>query len=287
MKKINSLFLVLGLLSAVLFVLAVGLAYKLTASGTTQTTNKTTYFCEQGQLGATFAKETLVLQFPDGHAETLKQMPTGSGMNYQSGQTTFTGKGSDASVTQGSSTTFGNCVSGTVHQTAGTKTYTDANKSYSIAYPSTLTLSGGGGGYTESWRKNAGTSGMLLAKIAIPASLQPKTNFAGGQLTIGMSMDPQALKSCVTPAQGEEAQANVELGSSSFSVFASSDFGAGNSVQTLSYRSVHAGACYALETNIHSMNLGNFGPEQSVVAFDQAQVQDMMSKMVKSFHFLP
>jgi membrane-bound inhibitor of C-type lysozyme len=244
-----------------------------------------TYFCDQGELKATFAGDSVAIQLPDGHTATLKQSNAASGMRYEGEQMTFVGKGANANLTQGTTTTFTNCVMGTLARAGDMNTFTSDGNTFSFSYPASWTLSGGDIGYTQSWRLNAMSQGLLLAKAMVPASVQPKTNFGSATLTIGLSSDPAATSNCTTAASGEQALSPATFGGATFSAFSSSDVGAGNLTETTSYRAMYEGSCYALEYTIRSLNLGNFSPDQGISAFNKAAIHDALDKAVQSFRF--
>jgi membrane-bound inhibitor of C-type lysozyme len=245
------------------------------------------YFCDEGVLQVTYASSSVSVTFPDGRTVLLQQTMSGSGTRYEASGTVFWSKGDDAFVTVGDTTPYNNCVAGSVATSGGNSTYTDQEKTFSFSYPAQFTLSGGGIGYTQSWMQNAMTSGMLLAKVSVPASLQPNTNFASSQFTVGVSSDPSALATCLTQTNPSNASSTqVTLNGTPFTKVTYGDAGTGNFYDITSYRIVHGGACYAIEYVIHSLNIGNFPPSRGIREFDKTQVQNMFESMAQSFRFL-
>lgn len=244
------------------------------------------YYCDEGVLRATYGSSTVAVTFPNGATLRMPQTVSGSGVRYEASSTVFWSKGEQAFVTVGNANAYTNCVAGEVKEANGSSTYTDLSNTFSVTYPSQFTLSGGAMGYTQSWNVNATTSGMLLANIDIPASYQSGTNFADSRFTVGASTDPSAVATCLTPLNGERlATSTVDLGGTTFSVLTLGGAGAGNFYDTTSYRAVHGGTCYAIEYTIHSLNIGNFPPERTVVEFDDANVRRMFEQIARSFRF--
>jgi hypothetical protein len=108
----------------------------------------------------TDSQATLVLS--DGRMLVLPQVVSGSGTRYEKGAIAFVGKGSNAFLTENGATTYENCIAGatsggmTGDTGAGTKTFTDSSKTFSFAYPSMFSVTGGGVGYSTDW--SSGTS---------------------------------------------------------------------------------------------------------------------------------
>lgn len=258
-------------------------------TSTSTTAVSATFFCDEGTLRATFASSTVAVTFPDGHIETLAQTQSGSGARYEASSTVFWNKGDNAFVSVNGTNTFNNCVAGSVTTSGDASTYTDRSGTFSFSYPSNddIVISGGDGSYSQDWRANATTTGILLAKATLPASFEPQTNLATSKFTVGVSSDPDAVASCTTASNGERAATSTaSISGATFSVFTLSDAGAGNFYQTTSYRTLHGGMCYAIEYTIHSLNIGNFPASSYIETFDQAKVQGVFEQMTQSFTFL-
>ena len=141
----------------------------------------------------------------DGRNLNLPQTESGSGIRYETTATStnsasstdivFWSEGDNAFVTENASSTYQNCLAGTVNASgADTNTFTDVSKTFSFSYPSDLSVSGAGGGYTQSWMVNATTSGMILAQVKIPKSYLPGRNFGDATFSVGTSADPSAVR---------------------------------------------------------------------------------------------
>jgi membrane-bound inhibitor of C-type lysozyme len=267
-----------------------------TPVSSSHTTNTVSFSCDSGSFTGVFGSSSVMLTLSDGRSLTLPQGMSGSGIRYESTSTpnediVLESEGNNAFITENGKTTFNNCVAGTnASSTAneGTKTFTDNGNTFSFIYPSQFTVSGGGVGYSTDWMVNATTSGMLLAKLTIPSSFQPKTNFGDATLTIGTSADPHALKQCNTFSESggpSVPSTQVTINGVSFTKFSESDAGAGNIYQTTSYRTIRNNQCYAIEYTIHSANIQNYSPDQGITTFDQNKVQSVLEEIVHSVQF--
>jgi membrane-bound inhibitor of C-type lysozyme len=252
------------------------------------------YSCDAGKrIIAEFTDTTAMLRLSDGRSITLPQVMSGSGIRYEQGAGTsadllFAGKGSNADFTEGTTTTYANCIAGLVSSGTGTATFTDQGKTFSFSYPPSVTVSGGGASYTQDWMNNSSELGLILVKATLPASFEPSTNFVDAKLTVGTSAIPAAVSNCLkAPASGTPVRKSaVTINGVSFTRYVSSDAGAGNRYQTTSYRTVKNNQCYALEYTIHSSAIGNYSPSQGITAFDQVKVQSVLEGIVQSFTLL-
>ena len=275
-----------------------------TATTTAATTtpvviNSVTYSCDDGKtIVAAYAQTSVALTLSDGRNLTLPQTESGSGIRYETTATStnsasstdivFWSEGDNAFMTENASSTYQNCLAGTITTNIDTDTFTDVSKTFSFSYPSDLSVSGGGGGYTQNWMVNATTSGMILAEVKIPQSYVPSTNFGDATLTVGTSADPSALATCLTynPTGGKATAAtSTVINGTTYTVFHSADAGAGNRYDTTSYRTSRNSQCYAIEYTIHYAVFQNF-PKGSVKQFDESALQTKLDAIAQSFTFL-
>jgi len=256
-----------------------------------------TYYCAGGKtVAATFKQDSAGIVLSDGRSFDLASTLSASGARYETGANTasdvvFWTKGSNAFLTENGNTVLDNCVAGTSEPTSsasGVSVCTDASRLFSFEYPTTLSVSGSQVGYTEGWRQQATTSGMLLAEVIVPKTTQPKTNFSEAKFTVGVSSDPDAVKVCLTDAAGGSVKTGttVTINGQQFSVLSFSDAGAGNFYETTSYRTVKDNECYAAEYTIHSTNIGNYSPDQGISQFNKGKATAVLEGMVTSFRFL-
>lgn len=245
----------------------------------------TTYFCKEGTIVAEFTENAVKLGLSDGRSLLLGRVTATTGLLYQKGISALVVDGSDAYYNESDMTIYSNCVAGTQASIQGVNTFENAAKYFRFKYETGFTLTGGGIGYGPSWTANSSKDGKVLAKVYIPKSYQPGTNFSEAFFTVGASPDPEAITTCTTGFN------NVPGGSSPLNNFPFVkvkfvDAGAGNFYETTSYRIVRNDKCYAVEYTIHSTNIGNYPPEMNIVEFDKARVEEALEKMAQSFTFI-
>ncbi len=259
------------------------------------------YACGAGKtFMATFAADdsavTVVLS--DGRTLTLPHVMSGSGIRYEQGGVALVGKGSDAFIEENGTQTYANCIvnagstmatttTTTTTSTATGTTFTDQGHTFSFIYSPDLIASGAGIGYTQAWTNNATTSGLVLAKLTLPKTFQPSTNFSEATLTVGTSADPTAVASCLSDTTGLTTnKSTVTINGTTYTKFVGSDAGAGNLYQTTSYHTKRTSQCYVIEYTIHSTNIGNYSPDQGITEYDHAKVNGLLDSVVQSFTFL-
>jgi membrane-bound inhibitor of C-type lysozyme len=253
------------------------------------------YYCNGGgTMQATFDNDegTLSLALSDGRSLSLAQAVSGSGIRYE-GTTTagtaaeFTGKGDYGGLAEGSSTAYASCIAAHVapSDAPGYDTYADQSGTFTFSFPTNFAVAAGDMGYTQGWAAFATTSGMTLAKITVPGSVQPGTNFGDATFSVGTSADPSAVALCGSNPSGSRGTATTtSLGGTPFTKLTFSDAAAGNRYDTTSYRVVRDGQCYAVEYTIHYGVLENY-PKGSVKAFDEQGLAASLDEMAQSFAF--
>ncbi len=143
---------------------------------------------------------------------------------------------------------------------------TDANNmsgGFSIAYPIDFdTQDNYSATPSVDWRLGAnGAPGVKYFILTVPRAFEPQTNFIDAKLTIGASANSAAIADCMAVDQSggpATATSTAMVNGTSFTVFNSAGAGAGNYYQTTSYRTLHAGKCYAVEYTVHSAQIANY-----------------------------
>ncbi len=247
-------------------------------------------------LTATYGDANVSLALSDGRTISLPQAMSGSGFRYASTtpDIAFVGKGNDAYLEENNVTTYANCVANAAPVSAGTTTtptssytFSDNGKTLKFNYPKSVTVSGGGIGYSTAWQNEATTSGLVLAQAILPQSFQPNTNFGDAKFTVGTSADTAAVASCSTGPTALGVQKSVvTINGQHYAKILYSDAGAGNLYETTSYRTVRNNQCYTIEYTIHSTNIGNYDPSQGITAYDKTAVTNVMESIVQSVTFL-
>ena len=250
-----------------------------------------TYYCDGNKtMKATFKQSSVSLSLSDGRAFDLPQVMSGSGIRYEattsSGQdTALVGKGDQAYLSEGSHTTFANCVAAWVEASdaPGYETFTDNSRTFTFALPTDFAISGSAIGLAPGWSEGEQTNGMVLVKLTVPQSFAPSTNFVGATFTVGDSSDPAAVADCTKGPQGAVATP-TKLGDMAVTMLAWQGRGAGQIYDTTSYRVLQGGVCYAIEYTIHSSDIANF--PKGTKAFDKQSVVAALDEVAKSFQFL-
>ena len=162
---------------------------------------------------------------------------------------------------------------------------------FSIAYPIDFDAQAGYAAKPSSdWRAGAnGAPGLTRFTLTIPRAFEPQSNFADAKLTVGDSGDARAVANCLAPdpTGGPAAPtSSVSLNGTPFTEFHSADVGAGNYYETTSYRTVHAGRCYAVEYTIHSTQIMNYPASYHLRPFDKAKAADLLDRIAGTFTFI-
>lgn len=203
MNKNKNFFLVIVLLLAIAITYFVSNKKKLPEVPVTPEVSGpiTHYSCRDGSIDAIFGESSVTLTLSDSRKISLPQVVSGSGMRYEQGDYVFIGKGDDAFFQEKGVITYEDCVANSANNTdtGGETTFVDQGKTISFNYPKSFVLSGGKLGYTQNWRFNTETLGLIIAKVVIPRETQPQTNFSEGTFTLGTSSDKTAIKKCLTP----------------------------------------------------------------------------------------
>jgi hypothetical protein len=170
----------------------------------------------------------------------------------------------------------------------------DANNTsggFSIAYPIDFSAQDNYPATPSTdWRVNTNNiTGVKYFTLSVPKAFEPQTNFADATLTVGASGASAAVTQCLTqdPANGPTAVAtsSATINGISFTVFHSSDAGAGNIYETTSYRTVHGGKCYAVEYTVHSGQIANYPTSYNLQPLDEAKIATLMQNIIGTFKF--
>ena len=132
-----------------------------------------------------------------------------------------------------------------------------------------------------------GTTGLKAFTLTVPKAFEPQTNFSDATLIVGESANPVASKECLAPSmEGPSTFSTTTINGVPFSVFKTSDAGAGNYYKTTSYRTLHNGTCYAIEYTIHSAQIANYPTSYGLQPFDEQTIDSLMQKIVDTFKFI-
>lgn len=253
-----------------------------------------TFYCGgDNSFQATFATSTVALLFSDGTNLSLAQARSGSGIRYEATSTgadlLFASKGDWGSFTNSASTTdmrYTTCTAANVSaETGGRLIYENLGKSFTFTFPANMSVAGIEPGYGPNWTAPATTTGMVLAKVYLPKSFEPGTNFGDAWFTVGTSADAQSVADCTKNLSGAVATTTALIGDTTFTKLLFGGAGAGNRYDTTSYRFVKDNQCYAVEYTIHYSVFENY-PKGMVKEFDEAKVTAALDEVARSFRFV-
>lgn len=149
----------------------------------------------------------------------------------------------------------------------GYRTYTSERYGIKVHYPANLELR-----HTfsrsylaaDGWRTYMGPDappGRPLIALVIPAS----NEVTAGELRIGASRDPAALKTCsrLPAAARPPSRGQVMIDGVPFTTFKAADAGMSHYLIVKSYRGVHRGTCYALDVLVYGTNPQVYEPPKT------------------------
>lgn len=161
------------------------------------------------------------------------------------------------------------------------KRYTDSAGTFSFTYNPKFSVVESEKKLANDWRLDADTPGTLLVTLSVPKSYIPGTNFSEAKVTYGRSADPVAISTCMEDSNPYGfLHTDTTLAGYPAKRYVMSDAGAGNRYDTVSYRAILDGDCYAIEYTIHSTNIGNYSPDQGIVEFDKNKIQAELEAII-------
>jgi hypothetical protein len=203
---------------------------------------------------------------------------------------TYRGAGTSAATTTpaAATTTAAAQPSDYYSNTASWQSATNDKGGFTISYPLDFATDNSSSVTPSTdWRTDSQDPGTLAFTLTVPSAFEPQTNFADAKLTVGYSANDTAIKNCYAPLPSATAAATTTqtINSITYMVTTGSDAGAGNLYDTTSYRTMHAGKCYAVEYTIHSSELGNYPASYNLSAFDEQKVMDVLDRVVATLSF--
>ena len=133
------------------------------------------------------------------------------------------------------------------------------------------------------WSFDSTRPGARLVSVQLPKEFAAQTNFSEATVSVGVTNDTTEVAACII-GDSEPAEKKV-INGATFIKTTSSDAGAGNLYETISYRILRDGVCMALEQTIHSTNIENYSTEQGIKEFDKVKVQAALDEVINSFTF--
>ncbi len=166
--------------------------------------------------------------------------------------------------------------------------FKDSHDTVTFKYNTLFSVAEGNQTPTFDWRLNSKQKGLILARVTIPRTFLPRTNFSGAYMTIGRSTDPVVIKNCgaVDITNGEKSLGTTNIDGHTFNTVSFSGAGAGNLYGSISSRGIVDGDCYVVEYTIHSTNIGNYSPDQGITEFNKDSVSGEFENILTSLKFL-
>jgi hypothetical protein len=197
-------------------------------------------------------------------------------------------------IAAGAATTTGSADTAAAYYNDPAEWQTDTNNTaggFSIAYPIDFDYSDNyPATLSTDWRVNANNvSGIKYFTLTVPRAFEPQTNFGDATLTVGASGATAAITACMTPDQGGGpaiATSSATINGTTFTIFKSSDAGAGNYYETTSYRTLHANKCYAVEYTVHSAQIANYPSSYGLQPLNEQKINSLMQNIIGTFKFL-
>lgn len=118
--------------------------------------------------------------------------------------------------------------------------YSSGTYGFTFFYPADARLSDSftAASTTLPWRENAIATGTLIVTIGTHE----------GDARIGMSTAKKEVSACTSLGVAEKPGQSLVIGSTTWTAFVFDHIGTDNPSRTVSYRTLHDAACYALET---------------------------------------
>ncbi len=169
--------------------------------------------------------------------------------------------------------------------TSSWKVYTNTKYGFSFQYPSGLELKEGPVPDFPMWRYGSMVQGDRVVAVGVLESQYPKTNLGFAGFHVGVSADPKEVAACLSPDYPSEQMISTSLSGVPFEFTTTTDVGAGNYYDITSYRTVHAGTCFALEIVLHSSNIMNYSETLGMKEFDRASIYPLLLHTLQTFRF--
>ncbi len=178
-------------------------------------------------------------------------------------------------------------IFGNISSVSENAVYENKLNGFSFSYPSKFSLADNETILNQPWEYNTTDTGNLIARVVIPRTIQPKTNFGEAYFDVGVSTSTDSIKNClISSGVNTTDVSSISINDQSFEVFHYNDAGAGNFYDVTSYHTVKNGKCFVLESFVHSSNIGNYSPDQGIKEFDKILVNNILKNIVESFQFL-
>jgi len=138
----------------------------------------------------------------------------------------------------------------------------------------------------SSWKVFAGQNEQGSPVLALV--LKGSNDITRGELHIGISRDPQSIRTWLQPPPGylppTQLSVHTKLGDADFTTFELNDAGMSHRLDAHSYRTVHAGACYAIDLLVTGTSPDVYDPPRTP-PFSDAYALKRLQQAVQDFSF--
>lgn len=172
---------------------------------------------------------------------------------------------------------------------SGVAIYTDGAYGYAMAVPVGMTLRHAfSRGHMDdgAWKSFAPADSHGISRLALV--LDGSNGITAAELRVGVGKDDDALTHCLDVPEGVAVPPSdkVVLDGVSFVHFRAADAAMSHYVNVDSYRTVHAGRCYAIDLRISGTRPEVYDPP-ATPPFDGAAARQALLAALGGLHFLP
>jgi hypothetical protein len=137
-----------------------------------------------------------------------------------------------------------------------------------------------------SWKVLAGQNEQGSPVLTLV--LKGSNEITRGELRVGVSRDPESIRSCLQPPPGyllpTQQPSHTKFGGADFATFEVSDAGMGHRLDAHSYRTIHAGACYAIDLLVTGTRADVYDPLRAP-PFSDAHALKHLQQALQGFSF--
>lgn len=130
------------------------------------------------------------------------------------------------------------------------------------------------------------TAGEVLVTIKSPKSYLKNTNFGYAQVRVVKNDHKQTVQHCMSLSGSRYKTKKMTINGISFARITTSDAATGDRYLIQSYRTVHNGACWVIESVLNYSPIEFYGNDTDVTEFDQKKVKLKLYNIIQSFKFV-
>lgn len=131
------------------------------------------------------------------------------------------------------------------------------------------------------------TKGEAMAVFQTKETYLKNTNFGYAKITVGHSNEQDAVEGCLHPMETNKiiTQTKVNFNEVTFAKISLTDAGAGNRYATNSYRTLHNGKCWAVESVVNYSPIEFYGKDSEVTEFNLEKTEKNIQEIIHTFKF--